>query len=165
MAQHVAGLGAVVSSRANGDRLVAYGLGSCVGLVLHDPRTGTYTLAHVVLPGPRPAGSDERGPVYYADPGVARSLALFREIAGPGTSPVVSLFGGAAAVGGLTAFDIGRRNVLAVRRALWQQGLTPAEEDVEGNSSRTVAIDVGRGRVQVSLSSVSGDPVPVRGAK
>jgi chemotaxis protein CheD len=155
MATLIARLGQLVASRGT-DRLVAYGLGSCVGVVLREPR-GPSVLAHVVLPGPAHAGED-RGPVYFADPGVDHALRAFRELGG--VTPTISLFGGAVAVHGLATFDIGRRNVLAVRRALWRAGLVPAEEEVEGSESRTVSVDVASGRVLVQSPRAAGAGAP-----
>lgn len=156
MATLIASLGQLVASRGD-DRLVVYGLGSCVGVLLRGP-LGASVLAHVVLPGPEHPGGADRGPVYYADPGVDRALRAFRELGG-GT-PTVALFGGAMAVHGLATFDIGRRNVLAVRRALWRAGLVPAEEDVEGGDSRTVSVDVASGRVLVQSPRAAGSVAP-----
>jgi len=52
-------------------------------------------------------------------------------------------------------FNIGKRNTLAVRKALWKAGLMVHGEDVGGSSSRTVRLDLSDGRVWVRTA---GEP-------
>lgn len=48
-------------------------------------------------------------------------------------------------------FDIGRRNFLALRKALWEAGLLIHAECVGGCRPQTVFLHVGSGRTQVSI--------------
>ena len=43
-------------------------------------------------------------------------------------------------------FNIGKRNYLALRKILWKAGVLVQAEDVGGNASRTVRLEVGSGR-------------------
>jgi chemotaxis protein CheD len=43
-------------------------------------------------------------------------------------------------------FNIGKRNYLALRKILWKAGVLVQAEDVGGNDSRTVRLEVGSGR-------------------
>lgn len=149
MARRVAGLGEVVFSGDPQDELVAFGLGSCVGLVARDLRYSAWVLGHVVLPGPEPANSPPDKPAWYAERGVETVLGMLQRLVGGPARAEVEIFGGAVAVGGLTSFEIGRRNVLAVRKALWRRGLVPVREDVEGEESRTVSVHLAHNRVHV----------------
>ena len=65
-------------------------------------------------------------------------------------SLVVKLAGGASIIDTNNTFNIGKRNVLAVRKFLWQYGLGAVAENVGGNISRSVSIEVSTGRVTVS---------------
>ena len=47
-------------------------------------------------------------------------------------------------------FNIGKRNVLAIRKMLWRYRLGAIAEDVEGGISRSVTIDLGTGKVTIS---------------
>ena len=47
-------------------------------------------------------------------------------------------------------FDIGKRNVLAIKKYLWKQQLGIIAEDVGGNISRSVSVCVATGEVVVS---------------
>ena len=53
-------------------------------------------------------------------------------------------------LGSTNTFDIGRRNVLAVKKQLWQMGTGPVAEDIEGHISRTVTVDVSSGTIELS---------------
>ena len=44
-------------------------------------------------------------------------------------------------------FNIGKRNCLALRKALWKFGLVAHAEDIGGTMVRTVRFEVGSGRV------------------
>ena len=43
-------------------------------------------------------------------------------------------------------FNIGKRNYLALRKILWKAGVLLQGEEVGGNLSRTVRLEVGSGR-------------------
>lgn len=145
MAEILVGIGDIGTSRLRDDTIVTMALGSCVAVVAHDPKSGVTGMAHVALPGnprdknrPQPAG-------YYADTAVP---ALIREIernGGPsrGKGLTIKLIGGAAILQTMSSFNIGKRNVLAVKRALWRFGLGPIAEDIGGKISRTVRLKVG----------------------
>jgi len=44
-------------------------------------------------------------------------------------------------------FNVGKRNCLALRKALWKFGLVAHAEDIGGTVVRTVRMEVGSGRV------------------
>ena len=52
-------------------------------------------------------------------------------------------------------FDIGKRNVLAVKKFLWQNQLGTIAEEVGGSVSRTVSFSVADGKVLVSSKGKS----------
>jgi chemotaxis protein CheD len=51
----ITGIGALTVAQGAGT-LVAQGLGSCIGIAAYDPLRRIAALAHVMLPGPAPAG-------------------------------------------------------------------------------------------------------------
>lgn len=142
------GLGDIGVSGHVGDMLVTHALGSCVAVLVRDRRHDVCGLVHVVLPTRPPAGSAPKVG-YYAPTAVPALLEAVKSVGGHLGWSQVLLVGGAAVVDGLQSFDLGRRNVLAVRKALWSVGIVPFAEDVEGTVSRTVSIEVGTGAVQI----------------
>lgn len=150
MSRFVLGIGDLGASGDSGDTLVTHALGSCVAVVARCRQTGAVGMIHVALPSST-AGSPSNLPAYYADIGVP---ALLRSMATVGARTreglQITLVGGAAVLDGLDSFNIGKRNVLACRKALWQHGLAPTAEDVGGEISRSVAVSVGSPEVRIT---------------
>lgn len=149
------GLGELAVSSDEGDTLKTYGLGSCIAVIVYDRRRHRGALLHVVYPesssNPQRA---ERQPAYFADTGVP---LLLREFAHGGPVDrrdlVIKLAGGANMMDTEGRFNIGKRNALAVKKALWALGLGVQAEDVGGTIGRTVWIDVATGVTTVANGS------------
>jgi hypothetical protein len=62
----------------------------------------------------------------------------------------IKLIGGATILDKMGSFNIGKRNVLGIKRLLWQYGLGAVAEDVGGELSRTVRVEVPSGLVRIS---------------
>ncbi len=156
MATILIGIGGVGASCTPGDILKTMALGSCVAVVLLVPQTRCVGMVHVALPD---SALDEKKkllvPGHFADTGVP---ALYDEVCRVGgrvamRDVYVKIAGGANVLGAASMFDIGRRNVLAVKKALWMMGSGPMAEHVEGNISRTVTISIDAGTVELSSPS------------
>ena len=137
---------------ANPDsRLVTYALGSCIAVAIHDPVARVAGLLHFMLPESN--GDPDKGanaPYRYADSGTP---LLFREAYRHGAEKkrlVVKLVGGAAVFDDRGIFNIGKRNLAAVKKILWKAGVMVQAEDVGGNQSRTVRMDVDTGRLVIN---------------
>lgn len=145
------GLGEIRSG-ANGEVLVCYGLGSCVGVSLIDPVARVGAMAHVVLPD----SSLCRGALVAGKFADTALPALIAEVARLGASISrlrAKIAGGARVLnfsGSNAQLDIGARNVEAVKQALKQAGIPLAAEDTGGNYGRTVQLQTATGRVLVS---------------
>lgn len=140
------GVGDCGATGESGKRIRTLALGSCVGLVAFDRLTGAVGMVHIALPesGISPEKAAVR-PGYFADTGVAALLrAMLRAGAGANSKNYVfKMAGGAKVMDPNSTFDIGKRNVIAIRKILWAQGLGVIAEDVGSNISRTVTITVG----------------------
>ena len=137
-------------SRDEQDTLVTYALGSCIAVVLWDPRRRVGGMNHFMLPEARTCPEKaQESPDMFGDLGVAR---LFSAMGALGCRPgdlIVKVAGGAKRFEASAAFDIGRRNYLMLRKLLWRMGLTIASEEVGGTRSRTVRLHVGTGAVTI----------------
>jgi len=125
-----AGIGELVASRDPQDELRTLALGSCVAVIALDPATRSAAMVHVALPdstiGPERA---RRQPGAFADTAVPALLDALRRLGWDGAGRlVVKLAGGAAVLGAGNAFNVGKRNLLAVRKALWERRLAPLAE-------------------------------------
>ena len=135
--------------------LVSHALGSCVGVVLFDPRAGVGGMLHALLPDQRSGAGSKRPPVAFADAGVP---ILFDELIALGarrSRMKVALAGGASRPGAPDHFRIARRNVLSARRALLDLGLLVDAETVGGEMARTLRLEVATGRVTVTVRGVA----------
>jgi len=147
----IVGVGEIGVSAAPGDILKTFALGSCVAVIAFARRQGVAGLLHVALPHSKtdPDLALEK-PGYFADTGIP---ALLTALAGYKCRPpslVVRLVGGANIMDADQRFDIGRRNLLGVKKHLWRYQLGPLAEDVGGQIGRTVTVFVGTGVVRIS---------------
>lgn len=143
--------------------LVTYGLGSCVAVSVWDPQRRIGGLLHYMLPE---ASMDfekaASNPCMFADSGIEQ---LFRAARARGADPrrlVVRLAGGAQMLDPRRVFDIGNRNYLAARKALWKQGALISAEAVGGQVSRTVWLSVDDGRFRVREGNGCESDLPLR---
>ncbi len=155
MSTVVVDVGGIGVSRTLGSVIKTYALGSCVGVVLYSPVIRVAGMVHVALPDSALDREKARiKPGYFADTGIPAVLAELKKLGAHG-SLVVKLLGGASVMDTENVFNIGKRNVLSIRKLLWQHRLAPHAEDVGGTFSRTVWVEVDTGKVFVSS--------PVRG--
>jgi chemotaxis protein CheD len=136
-------------------RLVAYALGSCVGIAIIEPATGRGALAHVQLPSSRNASfADDvfAQPGRYADTAVPKLLEVARQGgARLGRLRVVIAGGASFGIGG-DHFQIGARNITAVRKALWLAGLIIDADDTGGTRPRTLSLELPAGRCGITVN-------------
>lgn len=147
------GIGGMGVTNKAGGAIKTMALGSCVAVVLLDPTSKTVGMAHVALPDS--TLNKEKGsnlPGYFADTGIdallkeMQKLTLKRNI----REFYVKITGGANVLRGDNTFDIGKRNVLAIKRILWQKyGTGPVAEDVGGKISRTVTVYTDTGNIEI----------------
>ena len=134
--------------------LKTFGLGSCVAVLIYDIKIRIAGLLHVALPDSsvdtKRAG--ER-PGYYADTGLPLFIEAMKRLGAVKSNIRIKLAGGANTLSTIDSFDIGKRNVIAVKKYLWKYALGPLKEDVGGERCRTVSIAVATGEVVVSSGS------------
>ncbi len=149
------GLGEQAVSRNSEDVLVAYGLGSCMGVVMVDPVSHLSALLHAVLP--RAAVGIVRGestPFKYVESGIENLLASLIKSGANQSRLVVRLVGGAnmlMASDVTRSFDIGTRNIEAARSTLSRLKSPVAAAEVGGHTGRTLRVYVANGRVTVRV--------------
>lgn len=153
MGQVILGVGDYGASNGLGDEVKTYALGSCVSVILLDPKTRTVGMAHIALPDSsiNKVKATEK-PGYFADTAIP---ALLNEMVkfgchNKGKGMVVKLCGGANVMDTNDTFQIGKRNALAIKKILWAYGMGAVSEDLGKNFSRTVLISVETGRVTLS---------------
>jgi chemotaxis protein CheD len=129
--------------------LVSRALGSCVALVLFDPKKKIGGLAHIMLPCSCENDSLE-APAKYADQAVPKLIAEMKKSGANGTL-VAKLVGGARMfdANGSTIGRLGEKNVKQIRNLLKQAHIRLVASDVGGTLARTAFFDIETGRVTI----------------
>ena len=149
------GLGEQAISRNPEDVLVAYGLGSCVGVVMTDPGSRISGLLHAVLP--RPADGLANGGTTsskYVEGGIEGLITAMVKEGASKNRLIVRIVGGANMLmsSGLTrSFDIGTRNIEAAQSTLDRLKMPITVAEVGGHIGRTVRVYVAENRVTVRV--------------
>ncbi len=130
--------------------LVTYALGSCIGVLVHDPVRKVGGMLHYMLPQSATAPEKAKArPAMFADTGIP---LLFQSLYAQGCDKrdlVVKVAGGAALLAMTDIFEIGKRNHLILRKMLWKAGVPIAAEEVGGSVFRTARLHVATGRVTI----------------
>ncbi len=133
-----------VSTNPN-DEIVTHALGSCVGVTIYDPRNKIGGMLHFMLPGTTTNKKDN--PLMYADTGIPMLLREFEKKGGNLKSAVVKAAGGALINDSKEFFNIGKKNVLALKKVLWKYNLLPENQDLGGDYYRTMKLYLSDGKV------------------
>ena len=143
IAQHVV-------SNNRDDTLVTYALGSCIAVILHDPIKRVGGMIHYMLPmsSTNPEKAKTK-PAMFADTGVPLLFHSMYELGCQKSDLIVKVAGGGQLYDDHGTFEIGKRNITVLRRMLWKTNVLITTEDVGGQKSRTVSLDVGTGRCSV----------------
>jgi chemotaxis protein CheD len=154
--RHVVGVADMKLSASPGDIIVTHALGSCLGIAIFDPLAKIGGLAHLMLPDSRldPLKAQSR-PLMFVDTGLA---LLFREAYDLGAVKrrlIVYVAGGASrAQQEQDSFEIGKRNLLMLRKLFWRNGILIASEAVGGSVARNMSLEVGTGLVTITPAGV-----------
>lgn len=144
----VVGVGDYAVSADRQSVLVTYALGSCIALLIHDPRACVGGLLHFMLPESRiDARKARKNPSMFADTGIPMLFHRAYELGAVKSRLVVRAAGAAQVLNDAEVFNIGKRNYLALRRILWRAGVILRGEATGGTTSRTVRLEVGNGRM------------------
>jgi chemotaxis protein CheD len=149
--RHNIGIGHMKASASTGDEIKTYALGSCVAVILYDKKAKIAGMIHIALPDSTVNTEKSKTlPGYFVDTGMPLLLKDFKKLGGDRKTTVIKIAGGSSIMDENKTFDIGKRNGIAVKRFLWKHGLGVMKEDIGGNISRTVSIDVDSGTVLLS---------------
>jgi chemotaxis protein CheD len=152
----VVGVADLKVSSSPGERLITYALGSCLGIVVYDPHVLVAGMLHVMLPtGTIDPAKMQDKPAMFVDSGIP---LLFKECYKLGAKKErmqVKVAGGAHA-GASEAddrFQIGKRNMIALRKLLWKNGVMIHANETGGvQTSRTMWVDVATGDVTLKIN-------------
>ncbi len=127
-------------------------LGSCVGVLLHDPKLKIAAVGHITLPDSSVRSCNEiNKPGRFANTGIPLLVKSMEKMGSAGgKSIIVKIAGGAFIKDKHETFNIGIRNVIAIKRNLSKYGLVLNAEDTGSNIGRVMEAKVDTGEVILS---------------
>ncbi len=147
---HVVGMGEYILSDGKEDTIRTFALASCVAVTAYCPGRRAAGMIHVVLPFPLDRKAAMERPAYFAKTGVPLMItSICRRYDCRKEELLIQMYGGADSGSSCDIYRIGLKNVGAVKAVLQDMGLRIQKEDLYGNESRTLAMDVSTGAVQI----------------
>lgn len=148
----IIGLGEYAVSSCEEDIIKTYALGSCLGLVLYNPKEKILGMVHIVLPDHQEDQDQILGlrQGYFAESAVP---LLFKKVFGgypdEKTLYQISLYGGASSNNKKDIFFVGERNLAKVEQILCENSIYYDKRNTGGHFSRTIEAYVKTGNVLV----------------
>ena len=147
----IVGLGEIGVSDNENAKIKTFALGSCVAMTVFHPQMRAAGMIHIVLPKPLNEKDIRERPGYFAETGVPLLIDTFcNSFYCLKQQLVIQIYGGADSKNENDVFQVGKRNVNAVKNILDNMGLNIAKSDIGGYESRTVEMDVKTGKIIVS---------------
>jgi chemotaxis protein CheD len=134
-----------------GDVLLTHALGSCLGLIVHDPGAKIGGLLHAMLPLSKlDRQKADTNPYMFVDTGVPELFKRLYDLGGDKSRFEIKMVGCASPLGGNDMFKIGERNYLICKMLLNKNSIFIKGESVGGAFSRTVYFDIATGEVVIT---------------
>ncbi len=131
--------------------LTTLGLGSCIGIVLYDPKTKVSGLAHIMLPDSTQI-KNNKNVAKFADTAVEKLINDMEKLGANKRRLVSKIAGGAQMFSFGSTNDlmrIGERNAIASRKKLKELGIPLLAEDCGKNYGRTIEFNSETGILQI----------------
>jgi chemotaxis protein CheD len=132
------------------DVLIAYSLGSCIGLSLYDPVIRMGGMIHCMLPESKiDSGKAHATPCMFTDTGVPELLQAMMGLGGAKHRLIAKVAGAAGLLAANGAFKIGERNYIVLRKILWNNSISITAEDTGGMIVRTMCLHIATGKTTI----------------
>jgi chemotaxis protein CheD len=141
------------------DVLVTYALGSCIGICLYDKIRKIGGLSHIMLPDSTNSGESNVNRMKFADTAIPDMLKKMTALGAMQTGMTAKIAGGATMFAtNCDRFNIGERNVVAVKATLQSLRIPIIAQDTGENYGRTVFFYPEDGRMLVK-SATKGEKI------
>lgn len=148
-----------VSANTN-ETIITYALGSCLGIAAYDPSINVGGLLHVMLPLSKadPEKAAQK-PAMYVDTGFQLLLNELYDLGAKKRNLKITVAGGSSmkARGKDDYFKIGKRNITVLRKLLWKNKFMITSQDVGGNKSRTMALQIADGYISINKKPIESN--------
>ncbi len=130
------------------ETLVAFSIGSGIGMTIHDPAGGVGGVLNFILPDSKRAGGKNlsQNRFMFADTGISVFLQTLFERGAKAEHMKVVIAGGAHILDRTGVFSIGQKNLEALKTSLGNFDLKIRHEATGGTKSRTICLEIGSGR-------------------
>ena len=149
----IIGIGEYAISNGDKEVIKTYSLGSCVAIVMHHPGSGIGAMVHVALHSNSFGDTIKKPdkPGYYANHAVELIVSELRKKIKPFIAEeiTVKLVGGASVLNVSNFFDVGSKNISAIKKHLKEAGFNIEKEETGGDVSRTVTLELPEGNVTI----------------
>jgi chemotaxis protein CheD len=151
----IAGIGEYIISNNKNDVLKTFALSSCVAVVVHSPRKGAAGMVHIALPDSKSSTGGNINSGYYANTAVPLLInRICSEYGCTKDELVIKLYGGARSVRNDDVFNIGEKNIRAVKKELDSLNLRYNKIETGGVYSRTLEMEVDTGLTKVTTQPI-----------
>ncbi|KUO77019.1 MAG: archease [Clostridia bacterium BRH_c25] len=152
----IVGIGEYAVTNNENELIKIFALASCVAVTAYDPKRKVAGMAHIALPAPNMAGEDTTRPCYYASTAVPLLInKICLDFGCPKDELEINFFGGAKSIRRDDIFNIGEKNINAVKNALNCLNLKYRAAEVGGTNSRTLEMDIATGKIKVALQPIT----------
>jgi chemotaxis protein CheD len=154
MSELIVGISDLKVSKNQGDVLITYALGSCIGVTVYDPKARVGGLLHFMLPDSSlDANKAKTMPAMFADTGITLLFKSCYAIGAEKKRMIVKVAGGAGILDDTNYFRIGQKNVTAMRKIFWRNNVLIDGEDTGDHFNRTVKLELSNGRCILKSSN------------
>lgn len=138
------------------DMLITYALGSCIGTCIYDRTTGIAGMSHIMLPDSTAIIDGHTTRMKFADTAIPDMVERMKAMgANPGAMKAKIAGGAVMFQTSNQKFNIGQRNIEAVKSTLSKLRIPILAEDVGLNYGRTMSFWAENGAVEIS-STIMG---------
>ncbi len=129
------------------ETLVAFSIGAGIAMTVHDPVGGVGGVLNFILPDSTKANgtNGEKSPFMFADTGIAAFLRALFEKGARAENLKVVIAGGAHIMDQTGVFNIGQKNLEALKNSLDDHDLEVYHEAIGGTNSRAISLEIGSG--------------------
>jgi len=130
------------------ETLVAFSIGSGIAMAIHDPVGGVGGILNFILPDSTKANGTNpaKAPFMFADTGITAFLKALFEQGAKAENLKVVIAGGAHIMDQTGVFNIGQKNLEALKTCLDGYDVKIHHESSGGTQSRTISLEIGSGR-------------------
>lgn len=152
----VVGIGDFAISNNENDVIITYALASCVAITAYSPKKKIAAMIHIALSKSDDLYKNKFRPAYYASTGIPLLLNKLRdEFQCQKEELVIRIYGGADSIRNEDVFEIGKKNIIAVKSILSELNLRIVEEQIGGFISRTIQMKVSNGEIKVCTQPIN----------